>query len=246
MYLLEVCVDSVESAIAAEKGGADRLELCASLMTGGITPPMSLFHAVKKAVQIPIHVLMRPRFGDFCYTPYEFDMLREDVQTFRREGAAGAVIGILTEDGALDAARMEALMGDAQGMRVTLHRAFDVCADPFETLETARRLGVGTILTSGQKNTCLEGRALLTDLTRRAGKVEILAGGGVNADVIAMLTPDVKSFHMSGKKTLDSPMKFRREGVSMGLPLMSEYAVWRTDHDEIARARGVLDGLERD
>lgn len=244
MYLLEACVDSVESAIAAQEGGADRLELCGSLMTGGVTPSMSLFHGVKKAVTIPIHVLLRPRFGDFCYTRYEFDMLLEDVRTFRAEGADGVVIGILTENGALDAARMERLIGEAAGMHLTLHRAFDLCAHPLETLQTAKSLGIQTVLTSGQKNSCLEGKELLARLVRQ-DSLTVMAGGGVSAPVIQTLAREagVRVFHMSGKKTLESPMRFRRADVCMGLPLMSEYALWRTDSGEIARARAMLDKL---
>lgn len=244
MYLLEACVDSVESAIAAQEGGADRLELCGCLMTGGVTPSMSLFHGVKKAVTIPVHALLRPRFGDFCYTSYEYDMLMEDVRTFREEGADGVVIGILTETGALDAARMEGLIQEAGGMHLTLHRAFDLCADPLEALRTARALGIRTVLTSGQKNACLQGKDLLARLVEQ-NLLTVMAGGGVTAPVIETLARDagVRVFHMSGKKTLESPMRFRRADVSMGLPLMSEYALWRTDSGEIARARAMLDRL---
>ena len=128
--------------------------------------------------------------------------------------------------------------------KITLHRAFDVCRDPFAALETAKELGVNTILTSGQAASCVQGAPLLTELVHRAGNdVEILIGAGVNAAVIGDLLPvtGAHAFHMSGKRTLDSQMTYRREGVPMGLPGISEFEIWRTDAQAIAQARQVLD-----
>ena len=134
-YMLEVCVDSVESAIAAQRGGAKRLELCGNLIIGGTTPTPALFRAVKAAVDIKIHVLIRPRFGDFCYTDAEFAIIREEVRQFRELGADGVVIGILRPDGSLNMEQMGELIREAGGMQITLHRAFDVCSDPMRALE---------------------------------------------------------------------------------------------------------------
>ena len=155
-YVLECCVDSVESAVAAQAGGANRLELCANLVIGGTTPDINLYLAVREKVSIKINVLIRPRFGDFCYTGEEFGIIKKDVEMFRKYGADGVVIGVLREDGSLDMARMKELMDAAGDMSVTLHRAFDVSRDPFQTLKDAEDLHIGTILTSGQKNTCYE------------------------------------------------------------------------------------------
>ena len=148
-WILEGCVDSVESAVTAWEAGAGRLELCANLMIGGTTPSLAAFRQVKRLCRVPVHVLIRPRPGDFCYTKQEFALIREEISIFRKEGADGIVIGILKPDGRLDLERMKLLMEDAQGMSVTLHRAFDVCADPYEALEQAAALGIHTILTSG-------------------------------------------------------------------------------------------------
>lgn len=242
--LLECCVDSVESAIAAQNGGADRLELCANLIIGGTTPDINLYKKIREKTNILINVLLRPRFGDFCYTDFEFDILKEDVKLFRDAGADGVVIGVLKPDGSLDCERMQKLISEAGEMHITLHRAFDVCKDPMQALEDCKRLGVDTILTSGQKNTCADGRDLLAELVRQAdGKVDILIGSGVKAELIEELAPETKatSFHLSGKMTLDSQMTYRKEDVSMGLPLLSEYVIWQTSEEEIRKARKALD-----
>ncbi|WP_312691906.1 copper homeostasis protein CutC [Caproiciproducens sp.] len=245
-YILECCVDSVESAVAAQAGGANRLELCANLVIGGTTPDINLFLAVREKVSIKINVLIRPRFGDFCYTGEEFGIIKKDVEMFRKYGADGVVIGVLREDGSLDIARMKELMDAAGNMSVTLHRAFDVSCDPFQTLKDAEDLHIGTILTSGQKNTCYECRELLGQLVEKtAGKVDILVGSGVNSAQIAELAAvtKAKSFHLSGKVNVESVMTYRKEDVSMGLPLMSEYTIFRTDAGEIAKVRDILQRL---
>ena len=144
-YILEVCVDSAESALAAAKGGASRLELCQNLVIGGTTPSPKLFEVIRRQTTIPIHALIRPRFGDFCYTPYELEEIREEVAMYRELGAEGVVVGVLKEDGTMNMAAMEQLMEAADGMSVTLHRAFDVCRDPnaFHHRRYGRRYGHG-------------------------------------------------------------------------------------------------------
>lgn len=242
--ILECCVDSVESAIAAKNGGADRLELCQGLVIGGITPGTSLFREIRKYVDIRIHALMRPRFGDFCYTDYEVDVLCGDIRTFRELGADAVVIGALNPEGAMDAEAMKRMIDAAGDMDVTLHRAFDVCRDPFEALETAKELGINTILTSGQRKNAKEGMEILKQLKEKAdGKIDIMAGAGIDAGVIRYLAPQtgITTFHMSGKKTLDSSMVYRKEGINMGLPSMSEFEIWRTDEKKIREAREALD-----
>ena len=246
-FILEACVDSVESALAAARGGASRLELCGSLVIGGTTPNPWLFQEIRKHTDIRIHVLIRPRFGDFCYTNEEFVLIREAVKEFRKLGAEGVVIGCLKPDGTMNMEQMKILMEEAEGMSVTLHRAFDVCADPYETMEQAISLGIDTILTSGQKNVCTLGTDLLRELVEKsAGRIKIQVGSGVNAAVIREIYPKTgaTAFHMSGKKTLDSEMKYRKEGVNMGLPSLSEFEVWRTEETAIREARQVLNQFE--
>lgn len=242
-YILECCVDSVESAIEAQKGGADRLELCGNLIIGGTTPDINLFLAVREKVAIKMHVLVRPRFGDFCYTGEEFSIMKKDIELFRKNGADGIVIGVLNEDGSLNTGRMKELISAAGDMNVTLHRAFDVCSDPFKALQDAKSLGINTILTSGQKNSCFDGKELLRQLVEKAGgDIDIMVGGGVRDTVIEELAviTKAKSFHMSGSVKLDSPMVYRKEGVSMGLPVLSEYTIMRTDKNEIAKVKNFL------
>ncbi len=244
--LLECCVESVESALAAKEGGADRLELCGNLMIGGTTPDINLYHRIREKCDILINVLIRPRFGDFCYSDEEFEIIRRDVKMFREAGADGVVIGILNPDGTLDTKRMAILMEEAKGMSVTLHRAFDVCVDPVKALQQAKELHIDTILTSGQKNTALEGADLLCELVKQAGdEIDILIGSGVKDSVIQKLavSTGATSFHMSGKITMDSPMTYRKKDVSMGLPLVSEYTIWQTSAEEIRKARTVLDSV---
>lgn len=245
-YTLECCVDSVESAIAAKKGGADRLELCSALVIGGLSPSQALYRKIREQADIPIRVLLRPRFGDFCYTDYEHEILKEEVRSFRKLGADGIVIGTMKPDGTLNLEQMKELMEEAQGMTVTLHRAFDMCQDPFQTLEEAKRIGIHTILTSGQKNVCTEGMDLLKELVEQAqGKTEILVGGGVDASVLPVLAEKTKAkaFHMSGKISIESEMQYRKQDVSMGVASVSEYEIWRTSEKRIREARRVLDHL---
>lgn len=241
--LLECCVDSVESAVIAAENGADRLELCANLIIGGTSPSPALFEEIRARIQTPIRVLLRPRFGDFLYTEAEFSIIRREVKLFRELGANGVVIGCLTPDGKLDMERMKLLMEEAGSLPVTLHRAFDVCADPMKALEDAKTLGIDTILTSGQQASCSAGKELLTRLVENAGNIHIMAGAGVNAAVIAdfVKTTPLRTFHLSGKEVLQSSMTYRKPGVPMGLPQMDEFQIWRTNPAEIAKARKALD-----
>lgn len=243
-YTLEVCADSVESAMEAAKGGAHRLELCANLVIGGTTPDRALFEKVREAVDIKIHVLVRPRYGDFLYTEHEFGLIARNVEYYRELGADGVVVGCLLPDGSLDTERMKRLRELAGPMHMTLHRAFDMCRSPYEALEQARGLGIQTILTSGQENCCMEGRGLIAGLVRESGgEVEIMAGGGVDAEVIRHMLPatGAASYHMSGKTIVESTMVYRKAGVSMGLPGLGEYQILRTSEGKVRAARRVLE-----
>ncbi len=245
-YILECCVDSVESAIEAQKGGANRVELCSALVIGGLSPSVALFKKVREAIDIKIHVLLRPRFGDFCYTDYEHDIIKEEVKMFRELGADGVVIGTLKQDGSLNMEQMKELISEAGSMSITLHRAFDMCKDPLKTLADVKELGIHTILTSGQKNSCIYGTELLSNLVNEAGnEVDILIGGGVDASVIEELhnKTGATSYHMSGKVTLDSEMNYRKEDVNMGVATMSEYEIWRTSADRVSAAKAILEKI---
>lgn len=237
--ILECCVDSVESAIHAANGGADRLELCANLIIGGTTPDVALVKEIRKYTDIRIHALIRPRFGDFCYSEYEVSVMKEQIRILKQAGVEGVVIGVLDEDGHLNVTVMQELIAEAQGLSVTLHRAFDMCCNPIEAMEEAIRLGIDTILTSGQKQTAWEGRELLAELQKCAdGRIVIMAGAGIGAETIEKLMPvtGITSYHMSGKVTLDSKMRYRKENVNMGLPGISEYEIWQTSEELVREA----------
>ncbi len=241
--ILEVCVDSVESAFSAVKGGADRLEVCSDLVIGGTTPDPGIFRQMRAFSDIPMHVLIRPRSGDFLYTDAEFAAILSDMKMFIDLGADGIVTGCLTPDGELDVERMRQIRNAADRKHLTLHRAFDMAKDPYRTLDDAISVGVDTILTSGQKNSCTEGIDLIRELCSAAAeRVDIMAGSGVNAAVIDrfLSETDVTSFHMSGKTAADSAMRFRRSGVNMGIPGMDEYEIFRTCEARIREAKIIL------
>ena len=246
-YILEVCVDSAESALAAAKGGASRLELCQNLVIGGTTPSPKLFEVIRRQTTIPIHALIRPRFGDFCYTPYELEEIREEVAMYRELGAEGVVVGVLKEDGTMNMEAMEQLMEAADGMSVTLHRAFDMTRDPFAAMEDAIRLGCKTILTSGQQKDPLTGAELLRELFEKADdRIDIMAGCGVKKWNIQEIhdKTGIVVFHTTGRKgVLDSGMRYRKQTVAMGLPSLSEYELWQTDEEEFRACAQIVHSL---
>ena len=251
---LEVCVDSTASALAAKRGGADRLELCADLIVGGTTPSAALVRQVKAEIGLPVRALLRPRFGDFCYDRYELAQMEALAAELVEAGADGIVTGALTPEGELDvdalrpiyAAARRAAERTGRSVVCTLHRAFDVSRDPFAALAAAKELGLATILTSGQAASAPEGAALLKQLVEAEGNdIEILVGAGVNPGNLPALAAQTgaKAFHLSGKKVCNSRMVFRREGVPMGLPGFSEFEVWQTEEETIRKAREVLNSL---
>lgn len=245
-YVLECCADSYESALNAFRGGADRLELCGNLVIGGTTPSLYLFEEIRNNCNIKMHILIRPRFGDFLYSEYEKNIMKKEISAFRKAGAEGVVIGALTKEGELDVEMMKELIDSAGDMKVVLHRAFDVSKDPFETLEKAISLGIDTILTSGQQSNCLKGIELIKKLSLTAGdKLKIMPGAGVNTKVIEKFIneTDVTCFHMSAKKIIESEMEFRNPNVSMGIESLSEYEIFRTDEEEVRKACNILRNL---
>lgn len=244
--LLEVCVDSFDSCLAAKKGGGDRLELCSNLVIGGTTPS-EFFAAQVLELGIPTNILIRPRFGDFLYTEKEFEQMAGEIARFRELGANGVVIGALTADGRLDEAHLKRLKKAAGSMKVTLHRAFDMARDLQEALEQAIDLGFDTILTSGGKSSAPKGKDVLAELNRQAnGRIRLMAGAGVNAGNIPALYEDtgITAFHGSCRTgSIPSAMEYRNPEVNMGLPGFSEYEIMRTDAEEVAHCAAVVHGL---
>jgi len=245
--VLEICVDSLASARAAIKGGADRLELCSALLAGGLTPYEALLRQIKAESDIAVRCLMRPRPGDFLYTPEELEMMRLQILQLKHAGADGFVIGCLTAEGCLDVAAMKPLIEACGGCGITLHRCIDVSRDPLETYCLAGSLGIDTVLTSGAAASSKAGAetiAKLITLRDETHGPEVLIGAGVNAGVIRFFRqniPGSRAFHASCKTELESSMRFRREGVPMGLPGLDEWHIQQTDTCAVAAARQALD-----
>ena len=243
-FTLEVCVDSVESATAAVQGGATRLELCANLVIGGTTPSIFLFREIRKLCPVPINVIIRPRFGDFCYSSSELKIMIAEITQYLNEGADGVVFGALLPDGGLDQAAMKPLCRAADKMSITLHKAFDMSKDPYAVFKQAEALGISTILTSGQRKNVLDGVDLIKELAL-SGKIDIMVGGGVNASIIPELRAKtgISSFHLSGKVLFNSPMVYRNPEMSMGISEFGEYDIFRTSSELVAAARKVLEEI---
>ncbi len=244
---LEVCVDSLASARAAIHGGAHRLELCSALLAGGLTPYEALLRQIRAESDIPVRCLMRPRPGDFLYTPEELELMRQQILSLRQAGADGFVIGCLTPEGDLDRAAMMPLLDACGSCGVTLHRCIDVSREPEETYLEAAALGIDTVLTSGAASSATAGAetiARLIALRDQRNGPEVLIGAGVNAGVIRLFRqrlPGARAFHMSGKTELESAMIFRRKGVPMGLPGLDEWHIQQTDPAAVRAARAALD-----
>lgn len=219
-YCFEICANSVESCVAAQAGGADRVELCAGIPEGGTTPSCGDIATARELLTTTrLHVIIRPRGGDFLYSPIEQRIMLKDIETARNLGADGVVFGCLTPEGDIDLPLMEQLMKAAQGMSVTFHRAFDVCRDPHKALEDIIALGCHRILTSGQQPTAEAGITLLRELQQQAqGRITLLAGCGVNEGNIARIASQtgISEFHFSAREQVESLMRFRNPQVSMG------------------------------
>lgn len=216
---LEVCVDSVESSMNAQAGGANRVELCDNLFEGGTTPSAGMIKIVRDQINIGLMVMIRPRGGDFLYSAHEIELMKYDIAQAKKLGADGVVFGCLTPEGEIDKVITHQLMECAGDMDITFHRAFDMVADPFSALDDLIELGISRVLTSGLERSALEGADLIEDLVRHAeGKITILAGGGVRPYNIQKLVgkTKVKECHVSGRKPEESAMKFRNGRVSMG------------------------------
>jgi copper homeostasis protein len=224
--LIEVCVDSVISAVAAECGGAQRVELCSDLLEGGITPSLGLFQAVRASIALPLHVIIRPRGGDFCYSDEEFDVMRRDIEIARQAGANGVVLGILLASGRVDVTRTRQLSELARPMPVTFHRAFDMSADLHNSLDDVCQTGAQRLLTSGGEPDCIHGAEAISKLVKLAGgRIHIMAGGGITARNVAQILQHtgVNEIHVGLATEVPSPMFLRNSRVSLGKAPGREY-----------------------
>ncbi|MGB3780201.1 MAG: copper homeostasis protein CutC [Tunicatimonas sp.] len=241
MVQLEVCVDSVASAMNAEWGGADRVELCDNLFEGGTTPSAGCIAVARTNLSIGLQVIIRPRGGDFLYDEGEVAVMRHDIKIVKELGADGVVIGALTAPGEVDRAITQQLIELARPMNVTFHRAFDMTADPFQALEDLIELGVDRVLTSGQQTTAWEGVGLIEALVKKAAsRIIVVPGGGINEHNIQPLVQQtgVRECHVSGRRSQSSQMQYQNHQVYLGGALrLPEYERKVTDTDRIAQFR---------
>ncbi len=222
--VVEVCLDSADSAVAAERGGADRVELCDNLIEGGTTPSAGMIAATRKAVELGLQVMIRPRGGDFCYSPLEVEAMMHDIAVARDLGADGVVFGVLRPDGTIDAELSRRLIDATRPLSVTFHRAFDMTRDPFQALDTLIELGVDRLLTSGQEASALEGSALIAELMKRAqGRLAVMPGVGVTRRNMGRILSETGAgeIHVVGTEMAQSPMHYRNRRCFMGTELRS-------------------------
>jgi copper homeostasis protein len=242
-FRIEICTDSIDSALIAQESGADSIELCTSLTEGGLTPSCGMLNSVRKNLNIRINVLIRPRSGDFLYSDTEFDIMRRDIEMCGEAGANGVVFGLLRKDGTVDTERTSILSRLAHPMAVTFHRAFDLCREPYSSLEDIVASGASRILTSGQAESSLKGIDLLKNLVLKAGKrLLIMPGGGLNESNIGLVARETgaQDFHLSARSPLKSRMEFRRERISMGVPGVDEYSLLIADAEKIRKVIYIL------
>lgn len=210
--LIEVCVDSVVSALASERGGAQRVELCSDLLEGGITPSLGLLEAVRSKISIALHTIIRPRAGDFCYSDHEFEIMLRDIKLAKNAGADGVALGVLDPSGRVDISRTRTLAETARPMSVTFHRAFDVSTDLNSSLEDICQAGADRILTSGGEQESLRGIENIANLVQRAqDRIKIMAGGGINAKNVVQILQQtgVNEIHAGLATPVHSPSLYR-------------------------------------
>ncbi|KAJ6502664.1 CutC family-domain-containing protein [Mycena vulgaris] len=256
--VIEVCVDSVRSALNAVRGGADRLEVCANLgVGGGITPSLGLLKAIQKAsVDVPTMAMIRPRTGDFLYSDDEIEVMLEDIRVFKRHGVRGVVLGALKADGRVDIDATKRLVDEALPLQVCFHRAFDMTRDADEALRDVMRIGgVSRILTSGHGQTALQSLETLERLCQTTQKLaedlpsvlSILPGSGINQATVgpilsALLPQGLMEIHLSGGSWVESRMVHRRDGLGMGVG-ESEWGVWETNEAKVRDVRQFADAV---
>lgn len=243
LFKIEACIGTLQSGLEAQKGGADRVELCDDLAEGGTTPSAALIQMTKEKLEIPAAVMIRPRHGDFLYSDLEFEIMKKDIEFCKSVGAEAVVFGLLTADGRIDCERTKQLVESAGNMEVCFHRAVDLSRDYFEAIEQIIDCGCKRILTSGGANKAIEGFENIKKAQELYGnKIEIMVGSGVNSEnVNAFYDLGIRNFHLSGKVQIDSLMTYRKAGVSMGaISSEEEYKITQTDYRKIEEVKKQL------
>jgi copper homeostasis protein len=250
MMELEICVDSVESAVAAEIGGAQRVELCSALSEGGLTPSLGMIRAVRSSIEIGLYVMIRPRGGDFLYSEDEFAVMREDIAYAAEAGADGVVFGLLTADGQVDVERTRKLVEDAQSaspsMKVTFHRAIDMARDLESSLEDVVQTGAHRVLTSGAAQSAALGSAQIAKLVRAAkGRIGVMVCGNVRPESVGQIAQatGARQFHAALRVPAPSPITWRNPGLSLGDPGNDEYARHIVVAQDVRNLRQAIDSV---
>ncbi len=242
---IEVCAQSITSALAAEAGGANRIELCTALEVGGLTPSPATMLEAKRLLTIPVCVLIRPRSGDFIYSDVEFDCIKRDIAWCKQNDMDGVVVGILTKNGTIDVPKMKELLDIARPMQVVCHRAFDQTPNATEALEQLISLGFDRVLTSGQAQNVVVGRDILRGLVEQSnGRITIMPGNGVNPDNLKDLISYTKAtdFHTSAKFTVQSPMPIFENSISFNLNGGRENDYFETDVKVVKEVVRIVQG----
>ena len=241
---IEICVDSVESCINAEKGGADRLELCGNMFEGGTTPSYGVLELAREKVNIPIYAMVRPRGGDFCYDDTEFEIMKKEIKLMKELKIDGIVFGILTKEGNVDKERCDELLDLWGSSKATFHRAIDVSCDLNESCKDIISIGFERILTSGGEANVMNGIIKLKELVSKYNdKIIIMPGSGINERNIEYIKDTLKAneYHMTANKTVESVMQYRNENVFMGATLRaSEFSVQYTDEKKVKNIKSKI------
>ena len=244
----EIVVYNIESALKAQEGGADRIELCDNPSEGGTTPSYGTIEAVRQNVNLDVYVMIRPRGGDFHYSNYEFHCMKRDISQCQKISVDGVVFGILNPDGTLDKKRCKELIIKARPLKVTCHRAFDMTRDPFEALEDCIEAGFDRILTAGQQAQALKGADLIGELIKKAnGRIAIMPGSGVNENTVQEILAKSKAteIHFSATAFRESEMNYKNQNIAgMGSDEGAEFKVRTVDPDRVRAMRKLAENIK--
>ncbi len=241
---LEICCYSVESAINAERSGADRIELCDNYLEGGTTPSYATIQYSVEKLNIPVNIIIRPRGGDFLYSNVEYEIIKQDVLAAKKLNASGIVIGFLTSSGEIDIEKTKEIVELAKPLEITFHRAFDMCKDPLKAIGQLKKIGITRILTSGAKNTAIEGINLLAKLVKKAGnEIIVMPGSGINKNNLSELIQKTKAieYHSSAKTFKNSKMNYFNKNISMGsVDSINEFRKITVDPEKVKKMIEIL------